>query len=87
MDVAHIEKAEAELNNFIERRAKAASKAEAEEDLWRASVRRHEEREKRIRDAERYRWHADQAERLRRTMTQLVDHHERQARKLLEGAA
>ena len=43
MDVAHIEKAEASLNNLIEWRAKAASKAEAEEMMWQASVRRYRE--------------------------------------------
>ena len=42
VDVAHIEKAEASLNNLIERRAQAASKASAEQDLWRASERHHE---------------------------------------------
>ena len=40
-DAAAIEKAEASLNNLIERQAKAASKASAEEDLWKMSVRRH----------------------------------------------
>ena len=56
------------------------------EDLWEASVRRDRDRRQRQLDAERYRWHADQAERLRRAMTQLVEHHEEQAMKLLEGA-
>ncbi len=57
------------------------------EDLWEASVRRDRERRRRALDAERYRYHADQAERLGRTLTQLVEHHEREARKLLEGDA
>ncbi len=36
-------------------------------------------------DALRYRWHAGQAERLRLTMTDLITHHENEARKLMEG--
>jgi len=36
-------------------------------------------------DAERYEYHAGQAERLRRTMTELVEHHEAEARRLVEG--
>lgn len=59
--------------------------AREREELWESSVRRDRERRRRELDAERYRYHADHAERLRRTMTQLVEHHERQARKLLEG--
>ena len=55
------------------------------DELWEASVRRDRELKRRDLDAERYRWHAGQAERLRRTMTQLVVHHERAAEKLLEG--
>ena len=55
------------------------------EALWEASVSRDRERRQRELGSERYRWHAGQAERLRRTMTELVEHHERQARKLLEG--
>jgi len=54
------------------------------EDLWQTSVRQDRERRRRELDAERYRFHADQAERLRRTMTQLVEHHEKEAKKLLE---
>jgi len=57
------------------------------EDLWEASVRRDRERRCRQLEAERYRYHADQAERLRRAMTQLVEHHEGEARRLLEGGA
>lgn len=55
------------------------------EELWEASVRRERERRRRELDAERYRYHADQAEGLRRTMNDLIARHERQAMKLLEG--
>lgn len=52
------------------------------EELWEASVRRERERRRRELDAERYRYHA---EKLRRTMNDLIARHERQAMKLLEG--
>jgi hypothetical protein len=42
--VGSAEKVEAELNAFIERRARAAEKANAEADLWAMSVRRHNAR-------------------------------------------
>jgi len=37
------------------------------------------------RSPERYEYHAGQAERLRTTMTELVEHHEAEARRLVEG--
>ena len=55
------------------------------EALWEESARRDRERKRQELDAERYRWHAGQAERLRETMTELVEHHERAAEQLLEG--
>jgi hypothetical protein len=39
-DVAAVEKAEASLDAFINKRSKAKEKANAEEELWRASERR-----------------------------------------------
>ncbi|MDP9458161.1 MAG: hypothetical protein M3Q60_20845 [Actinomycetota bacterium] len=44
MDVAKIEKAEAELNAFITKRATQRDKANAEADLWAMSERRHRAR-------------------------------------------
>ena len=55
------------------------------DELWEASVRRDRELKRRDLDAERYRWHAGQAERLKRTMSELVEHHEAEARRLVEG--
>ena len=78
MDLA---RAEADLNALVERRAKQA----VVEDLWEASVRRHHEKLRRERRAEWYAYHVDQAERLRRTMTALVERHEAEALKLIEG--
>ena len=54
------------------------------EALWAASEARDRELKRRELDAERYRWHAGQAERLRETMMELITHHETQARQLLE---
>ncbi len=82
--MAAIEKAEAQLNHLVERRAKAASKAEAEEDLWRASERRHKAAVRRRNVALWYGWHMDQAERHRRALAALIDHHEAQAARLCQ---
>lgn len=59
--------------------------AREREELWDASVRRERERRRRELDTERYRYHAGQAERLRTTMSLLVEHHEAEARRLVEG--
>ena len=55
------------------------------EAMWEASAAMDRERRRRDLDAQRYRYHAGQAERLRRTMTDIVEHHEKAAEKLLEG--
>ncbi len=57
------------------------------EAMWEASARRDQELKRRELDTERYEYHAGQAERLKRTMSELVQHHERAAEKLLEGEA
>ncbi len=52
MDVAKVEKVEAELNAFITKRATQRDKANAEADLWAMSERRHRAqlREERLRE-------------------------------------
>lgn len=87
LDTRKDEAVDAELDRLISRRSDRRLDPDEQEELWKASVRRHHERERRQLDAERYRWHAGQAERLRRTMTELVAFHETQAAKLLEGEA
>ena len=52
--------------------------------MWRESVARYNERERRQIRAEWYGWHCDQAERHRRTLESLIAHHEAEAAKLLE---
>jgi hypothetical protein len=55
------------------------------EAMWEASAAISRRLRSRSIAAERYEYHAGQAERLRRTMTELVGHHEREARRLLKG--
>ena len=86
MDVAHVEAVEKELDAFIERRSRNGPDPDELEASYAESVRTYNA----AREAERRsEWHSyhlgDQAERLRRTMTNLVEFHERQAMKLLEG--
>jgi hypothetical protein len=57
------------------------------EAMWAASAAMDRERRRRDLDAERYEYHAGQAERLRLTLTNLITHHENEARKLLKGAS
>jgi hypothetical protein len=54
------------------------------EEMWAASAAMDRERRRRELDAARYEYHRGQAERLRLTMTDLITHHETQARQLLE---
>ena len=55
--------------------------------LWEASVLRDQELKRQALDDERYYWHTGQAQRLKETMTKLVEHHKNEARKILEGAS
>ena len=80
MDIAHGEMVERELDNLITRRSKQKDPEEASE-TWQESERRHEE-QRRLRA--RYEWHLHhtaQAERLRRTLEELIERHEEQAEK------
>ncbi len=57
LDVAKVEKVEAELNAFITKRATQRDKANAEADLWAMSERRHRARLREERLRERLTWH------------------------------
>ena len=74
-----------DLDRLIERRSRQNGEERPEEVMHAASVRRYHAQRRRELDAERYRYHLDHADRLRRSMTALVEFHERQAMKLLEG--
>ncbi len=82
-----MEAVDTELDRLISRRASQDRRPDPDEreEAWKASVRAHNARRRQELDAERYRYHLDHAERLRRTMTNLVEFHERQAMNLLEG--
>ncbi len=83
LDVAHIENVEAELNAFVERRAKAASKAEAEEMMWKASVRRHNEKIRRKNRAAWFSYFCGQAQ----AHAAIAADYERRAEELCEEGA
>lgn len=87
-EVANVEKVEHELNRLIERRAlKASGEQHAIEELWAASASAHREKTTRINRAAWYAYHLDQAERIRRSMTALIQSHEAKAAALLEIVA
>jgi hypothetical protein len=79
MDVA------TDIDCMIERRSRQSGQERPEEVMYAESVRRyHARRRKEIR-AQWYAYHADQADRLRRTMEPLIAFHEARAAALLEG--
>ncbi len=82
MDIAHGEAVEKELEAFIEKRSRKEPKLDAQEELWKASVRRYNharEAERRVAWSDYHRVHA---ERLRRTLEPLIAFHEAKARAL-----
>jgi hypothetical protein len=87
VDTARAEAVEAELDRFIRTRHDRRVADEDErpaEEAWMASERRYEERRRRENQAAWYGWHLDQAERHRRTLEDLIRHHETQAARLCE---
>ena len=88
MDIAFGEMVERELNAMIERRSrKGHVDPDEQEELWKASVARHNaHRHEEMRAA----WcehHQGQAARLRVLLEELIAHHEEQAAKLMEVEA
>ena len=81
MDLA---RASDQIDALIDKRALQHEETNLEEMAWKASVRKHNEKLRRQRRAEWYAYHVDQAERLRRTMTALVERHEARALELLK---
>ena len=77
MDLA---RAETDLNDLIERRAREAGEANATEMAWKVSVRKHHEKLRRQRRGEWYCHFAALADSLRRS----AEHYEAKARELLE---
>ena len=87
-DIAKGEIVEAELDAFIsgrDRKRRLEERDRAEEAAWAESTRK--ANEKRLQQA-RYEWHwhhTTQAERLRNTLEQLIEHHEQRAEELMGG--
>ncbi len=84
MDVARGEAVEKELEAFIEKRSRKEPKIDAQEELWKASVRRYNharEAERRVAWSD---YHQGQAARLERTAARLAASHRDAARKLME---
>ncbi len=77
MDLA---RAETDLNNLIEERARQHGEANLEEESWKASVRRHNEKIRRRRRAEWFRYWSALASSLRAS----ADEFDRRAARLLE---
>ncbi len=84
MEIAHAEMVEKELDAFIERRARREPTPDELEPPYAESVRRYNAARLKERRAEWYAYHADQAERLRRTMEPLVAFHEARAAALCQ---
>jgi len=79
------EAAEAEIDRFIERRSKTLeieNQELAEEEAWRESTRRANEKQRMQNRHEWHLHHTSQAERLRSTLEDLIEHHEQRAEKL-----
>jgi hypothetical protein len=87
VNVAKGEMVERELNQMIERRSRHKD-PEEEHELWKTSIAAYHERQKSERRAAWASFHEAQAERHRRTLEALINHHENEAEKYLpKGAA
>ncbi len=85
MDVARADTVNAELERLIERRASQDKPDPAEQnELWKASVQRHNARRSEEMRAAWREYHRQQAERHRGILEALVSYHERRAMELGE---
>ncbi len=75
MDVVRIEKVEAELSAFIDRRATQRDKANVEADLWAMSERRHRARLREAALRQRLAYHEEQLVRHTRTFEEILRRH------------
>jgi len=76
-----------ELDRLISRRASQDRRPDPDEreELWKASVRAHEEKRRQVARLEWHAFHCGQAERHRATLESLVAYHEERAAKLCKG--
>jgi hypothetical protein len=84
VDIARGEMVEKELDAMIVRRSRQKDSDE-EHALWRESARRYNARRREEMRAAWTSYHEGQAERHRRTLQDLIAHHEMQAAKLCKG--
>src|SRR3954453_7757109 len=84
LDSAAVEKAESELDAFIERRSREKSKANELAALWRKSERAYRERWRQERRLAWYCYHLDQADAIERTAEALAAGHRGKAEALSE---
>jgi hypothetical protein len=83
--VEHAEMVEKQLDAMIQRRARKGDvDPDEREELWKASVRAYTARRREEMRAAWTSYHQGQAERHRRTLHDLIAHHETQAAKLCE---
>jgi hypothetical protein len=87
VDVARADAVDLELDRLISKRASQDRRPDPDEqeELWKASVRAYTARRREEMRAAWASYHEAQAERHRRTLKDLVAHHEIQAAKLCEG--
>jgi hypothetical protein len=83
VDIAQGEMVEKELDNLTTRRS-GRKDPEEESEVWQESERRHEEQRRLQACYEWHLYHTAQAERVRRTLEELVSHHEQRAAKLVD---
>ena len=87
MDITRSEQVESELDAMIRRRDTHRRQTEGErleEELYEPSVRAWRERREAQKRADRYAYHRGQAERLRRTLEELIARHEAAAQRYLQ---
>jgi hypothetical protein len=85
VDIARGELVEKELDTLIERRSSKEPDPDERGELWKESVRAYTARRQEEMRAAWTSYHEGQAERHRRTLEDLVAHHEKQAAKLCKG--
>lgn len=88
MDVGCTEATDAELARMIERRSRQGEvDPDANEELWKESVRAYTARRREEMRAEWCEHHQGQAVRLRATLQALIEHHERETERYLPKGA
>ena len=85
MDVVRRDKVEVELDRLMQKRSPREIDAAERDELWMASVAAYNARRREEMRAAWASYHEGQVERHRRTLQDLIAHHETQAAKLCEG--